>query len=131
MSMDAGAAGMYGILLSEVKDPAIAQIYKEFTDALAPYLEEGPSGLDDITAEPLYPEFRARFVKAFEVTGITVPEEAWLGYTGSGDDRPARCATPPDVWVLGLGIFTRPDQWPTLDESFIKASEMHTWVWVG
>jgi hypothetical protein len=60
-----------------------------------------------------------------------VPSGAYLVWTGSEDDRPARCSTPPEGWVLGWGLFTKPWDYPEMDASFREHAAFHEWVWMG
>ena len=134
MSMDAGACGMYGILLCDVTDPLVKTIYEEFQTKVKDAAEANdyPSDVySDVTVQEWYADVAKRLFEAFAALGVKVPSEAWLGHTGTENDRPARCGTPTDAWIFGLSMFTRPDQWPRLDSSFVAASEMHTWVWMS
>ena len=75
-------------------------------------------------------EFRDRLIKAFAEDGIIVPASAALLWTGSEADRLAQCATPADEWILGCGVFTKPWDYPPMDESFRKSASFHSWAWV-
>ena len=78
------------------------------------------------------PEFTKRFVAAFaEKYSINVPSCIHLLWTGSEDDRPARCGTPSEEWVLGWGLLTKPWDYPEMDTSFRAHASFHEWVWMG
>jgi hypothetical protein len=133
MSTSCGTCGAYGILLSEVELPAVTEIRTRLDEieelfALAANISDSADSVEDV------PEVQALLEplkKAFREAGITVPDGAVLQWTGSDDDRPARCETVAKQWILGFGLFTRPDMYPPMDLSFIEQSRWHTWVWMG
>lgn len=132
MSVDAGAAGAFGLYLPQFD--LLADLYKEVQD----YVEAVREGDEEEDPEDnprefmRIPEFRDRFAAAFlERYKIIVPPGASLIWTGSDDDRPARCNTPSEEWVLGWGLFTNPWDYPEMDATFREESEFHTWVWMG
>ena len=132
MSMDAGAAGAFGLYLPQFE--LLSDLYKELQNYVRRVrndeTDDEPNGEPD--AFERIPEFRDRFVQAFlESYGITVPPGAGLIWTGSEDDRPARCATSSDEWVLGWGLLTQPWEYPEMDASFRDHAALHTWVWMG
>lgn len=143
MSQDAGAAGAFGLLLSEY--PAVADVYEEWKQylltikALESFEEDDEpkegldsNDLDDSTKNPRLNEFAGLFKEAFAKHNILVPEAATLLYTDTEDTRPARCATPSEDWILGFGLFTKPWDYPIeMHESFRNLAEFHTWVWMG
>lgn len=89
---------------------------------------------DDLDSEKLYEmalSWSAKFVAAFKAAGIVVPVEAELLPTGTEDEHAGRCATSPDLWVLGFGLFQLPGNYPALHPSFVEAAEWHTWVTYG
>ena len=137
MGMDCGVSGAFGLLLSNCagKKP-IERLTDELIDALVHWEEEeGPAGysLDHAEAyEQIAGRFVERFIQAFKEMGIIIPKGAGLHWTGSGDDRPARCDAPANDWVLGFGLLTRPWNYPrTFHKSFREAATFHTWVWMG
>ena len=75
--------------------------------------------------------FMPRFVAAFAKVGIVVPDGATILYTGDEDDRPGSGAVDADEYVIGFGLFKRPETYPKLDSSFTAVSEWHTWVTGG
>jgi len=129
VSMEAGACVAYGILMCDVthKEPVV--VYEEFLEKAAN--AKKADAFDDITTHDWYPELYARLVEAFALNRLVVPDAACLLYTGTEDDRPARCETPAGEWVLGFGLLQDPDQYPVMDESFKKEARWHTWVWMG
>jgi hypothetical protein len=64
-----------------------------------------------------------------------------LHYTGSEDDRPGRCRTEAEIWLLGLGLLQLPLNYsvpplhkygPALIQRMIKLKAgWHTWVSAG
>jgi hypothetical protein len=54
-----------------------------------------------------------------------------LHYTGDEDDRPGRCATAADSWVLGYGVLGFPDIAAELTAEFKSHAEWHFWVTCG
>jgi hypothetical protein len=134
MSTSCGACGAYGILLSEIDMPTVVAIREKLDKIVVDFPESDNFDLEEYNTPEDYPgikELIDPLKQAFRVSGISVPEEASLQWTGSEDDRPARCNTPSEDWVLGFGLFTIPNNIPTLDKSFIKVSEWHDWVWMG
>ena len=130
MSTSAGACGAFGILLRPVELPAVVAIREEIEKIAAEYDDEEMQ----YNSPEEYPEIKA-FLEPLKLAlregGINVPDGADLMWTGSEDDRPSRCDTQAEQWVLGFGLFTRPDQFPAMDATFLDASEWHTWVWLG
>ena len=130
MSTSCGACGAFGILLSGIDVPAVAEIRTQMNEIVANYNDEDM----EYNSPEEYPEIIALLdplKQVFLENGITVPEGASIMWTGSEDDRPSRCDTQAEQWVLGFGLFTRPDQFPAMDATFLDASEWHTWVWLG
>jgi hypothetical protein len=129
MSTSAGIGGAFGLLLPEF--PQVAAIYGELklvvNQALDQEMAADPGELEG-ALEVL--QIRDRLIEAFSADGIIVPASAALLWTGSDADRLAHCATPADEWVLGLGVFTNPWDYPPMDESFRKSASFHSWVWL-
>jgi hypothetical protein len=129
MSSSAGIGGAFGLLLSEF--PSVAAIYGD----LKLYVNQA---LDrEVAAEPGELEgamevlqIRDRLIGAFAEDRIHVPASAALLWTGSEADRLAHCETPADEWILGFGVFTKPWDYPPMDESFRKSASFHSWVWL-
>ena len=129
MSTSAGIGGAFGLLLP--KFPKVAAIYGELKLVVNQALDR------EVAAEPGELEgamevlqIRDRLIGAFAKDGILVPASAALLWTGSEADRLAHCATPADEWVLGLGVFANPWDYPPMDESFRKSASFHSWVWL-
>jgi hypothetical protein len=132
MGVDAGAAGAFGLYLPQFDQ--LEDLYKNLQGYVKlvrdSESEEAPDSephhLDQI------PTYRDRFVEAFaEKYKIIVPPGAYLLWTGNEDDRPARCDTPSEQWVLGWGLLTKPWDYPEMDASFRKHASFHEWVWMG
>jgi hypothetical protein len=129
MSSSAGIGGAFGLLLSEFS--SVAAIYGD----LKLYVNQA---LDrEVAAEPGELEgamevlqIRDRLIGAFAEDRIHVPASAALLWTGSEADRLAHCETPADEWILGFGVFTKPWDYPPMDESFRKSASFHSWVWL-
>ena len=76
-----------------------------------------------------------------ELWGAPRPELFSLMYTGEEDDRPGDCRTPPDLWILGLGMMSFPivqlsDEQIGQHKELIdwlndNGAEWHTWVEAG
>ena len=129
MSTSAGIGGAFGLLLPEF--PKVAAIYGDLKLVVDKALEEGRTeNPGDMESVPEVTELRDRLIKAFAEDGIIVPASAVLSWTGSEADRLARCATPADEWILGYGVFTKPWDYPPMDESFRKSASFHSWAWV-
>jgi hypothetical protein len=118
MGTDAGTNGVFGLLLSEH--------YPEHVAALNSIRCE-----DDTLDNGVPDETLKKIVDKFKEDGIILPEGVELVYTGSDEERPGRCETPENDWVIGLGIFIRPDQYPKMHESFLGAARFWTWVTCG
>jgi hypothetical protein len=69
----------------------------------------------------------AGFIRALRAR-YGAPELAGLIYTGSEDERPGRCHTPPGVWLLGIGLLVFPADVPP---AFREVARWHTWVEAG
>jgi hypothetical protein len=140
MSMDAGIGGAWGLLLSDQLVEGMSEAgmlsFKSLYQELKSYVDNVRNDPEtDYTEDPdNYPEinqFADRFRNLLADNGIIVPEGIALYHTGSDDDRPARCSTPHDDWVLGWGVFTSPWKFPEIHESFRKITSLHSWVWMG
>lgn len=140
MGVDAGAAGAFGLYLPEYGQ--LEDLYKELQGYVKLVrdgesdedpdgeTEEDPDGEPDNFAQ--ISTYRDRFVAAFaERCKIKVPPGAYLIWTGSDGDRPARCSTPAEEWVLGWGLLTKPWDYPEMDASFREHAALHDWVWMG
>jgi len=132
MGVDAGAAGAFGLYLPEYEQ--LEDLYKEFQGYVK--LGRNCGSEEDSDCEPndleQIPMYRDRFVHAFaEKYQINVPPGAHLIWTGNDDDRPARCDTPPEQWVLGWGLLTKPWDYPEMDASFREHANFHDWAWMG
>jgi hypothetical protein len=135
MSTSCGAAGAFGILLSDVTE--IEGIYNKFKGEVLVLVTEG----DDIETlirdkdeelEEILTKYQSQFSALLHsVHGLSVPSAATLKYTGIEDDRPADGGTPAEEWVLGFGIYTKPWEYPEMLDTFRTAADYHTWVWVG
>ena len=133
MSTSTGACGAFGILIVGAWSPEVAALREQLNEVVAAYeAQEGDP--DDPNSPEERPEVAgivAALKSAFAARGIIVPESADLLWTGSDDDRPGRCDADPNEWVLGFGLFTRPDQYPAMDPTFLENSQWYTWVWMG
>ena len=132
MGVDAGAAGAFGLYLPQFKH--LQDVYKELQDYVKQVRDaesedhprRDPEDFSEIST------YRDRLIAALVARyGIQVPPGAHLIWTGSEDERPARCTTPAEQWVLGWGLLTRPWEYPNLDASFRNHAGFHDWVWMG
>lgn len=132
MGQDAGAAGAYGILLGTIGFPEMESINSRLEELITAYKDdEDGLELDEMDTSARAIAIQVELIALLKLNGIKVPDLAVLFYTGTEDARPARCDTPAESWVLGFGLFSKPNSIPRLDESFDKLSEWHTWVWQG
>lgn len=130
MGYDVGASGMFGILLSEYAEQ-LGPIYTDLVAAVE-QLSAADRSLDrDEVIAGLGEEWHQKLVARFAEIGIVVPVGAYIDDTGTDDDRPGRTDTPADDLILGFGLFTKPWEYPPMDESFRKAAAWHSWVWGG
>ena len=130
MSTSAGACGAFGILLSPDSFPAVVAILEQIQKIVAEYDDEAM----EYNSPEEYPAIKALLEPlktAFRDNGIIIPDGADLQWTGSEDDRPARCDTRAEQWVVGFGLYTRPTQYPPMDATFLGHADWHTWVWLG
>ena len=58
----------------------------------------------------------------------SAPDDADLFYTDSEDDRPGRCDTEAEIWLLGYGLAAFPRDVP---DAFRAKADWHTWVTAG
>jgi hypothetical protein len=129
MSSSAGIGGAFGLLLSEF--PSVAAIYGDLKLYVNQALDrEVAAEPGELEGAPEVVQIRDRLIKAIAEDGILVPASAVLLWTGSEADRLAHCATPADEWILGLGVFTNPWDYPPMDESFRKSASFHSWAWL-
>jgi hypothetical protein len=129
MSSSAGIGGAFGVLLPEF--PRVAAIYGDLKIVVNKAIEEeSTQSPGDMESAPEVLELRDRLIQAFAEDGIIIPASAALLWTGSEADRLARCATPADEWILGYGVFTKPWDYPPMDESFRKNASFHFWAWI-
>jgi hypothetical protein len=136
MGYDVGAAGAFGLLLSDYADK-LGDLYQKFLDGHEALVEELSDDEDyeecelDDEVQEWAEAFVPRFVKAFAKLGIVVPEGVRLHPTGDEDERPGRTETDADDWVLGFGMLKKPWTYPKMHKSFRQAADWHTWVWGG
>ena len=128
MSTDYFVNGAYGILLSRY-EAQLGDLPKRINAAAEAAMDEGgmPVDIRNDAVRRFVPALR----KAFATLGIVVPPQARLLSTGDEDDRPGRCNVSYEEWVLGFGVFIRPDKYPQMHRSFVKAADHHTWVTCG
>jgi len=141
MSAEAGICGVFGVLLGHDELQDLVEEFREWIQdrknkSGVTYADEA----DDVDTDDIVntaKEWIERFREALLVLGVEVPDGARLNWTGSGDERPARCMAPVDESVLGFGIYTDPWRWEESysaskwPKSFKEASDMWTWVWMG
>lgn len=138
MGYNVGAAGAFGILLSEQLE--LKDLYREFWNEVDAWKEADDEEcfgryLDDMQANSegaeLLRRWEVRFREALANAGVNVPETAALCFSHTGDDPPGRQATSENEWILGFGLFTRPWEYPPMDQTFRDRAAWHTWVWGG
>ena len=130
MSQDCGAFLVFGVLLSEKQGPEMAVFLQELGDYLA---LRADGGFDELDMTAWDSEAR----EVLKACGVHAPDTARLYYTGSEDERPARCCTPSESFILGFGGFTPPLEWEKSHKasewsfSFREAAEFWNWVWMA
>jgi len=135
MGQSCGICGIFGLLLSNYD--WLTPLVTEIRDAIEKLREDGQRQVDEVMDFAFEKEWKPKLIAAFKEHGINVPENCGLHDTGTEDDRPARCDTHGDDFVLGFGIITEPWYWheslgvQRWDETFRKAAGFHTWVWQG
>ncbi len=132
MGVDAGAAGAFGLYLPQFD--LLTALYKELQNYVGLVRDGETDELPDGEPDDFerISELRNRFVEALaEEYNIIVPPNAKLIWTGNEDDRPARCDTPSEEWVLGWGMLTKPWDYPAMDASFREHASFYEWAWMG
>ena len=124
MSYEIGCCGIWGVEITE--ENVGKELHDKLCQAIADYDTDKHDAVSD-ALEPLNNSVRLVLAKG----GVVVPDNCYLDYTGSGDDYPGRCATPAETILFGLGMYMPPWQCPTVDESFKKVADLHTWCWGG
>lgn len=141
MGIDCGCGGIYGVHLTP--DLIGQPLLDKLTACIGKARDENPDSYEDeiedaasgIATDTLLAEVSA----ALAAKGIVVPVGSATGkplgpsfqYHGTHDDAPGRCSCPEEAWFLGWGIFTLPDHYPPMHDSFVNTADFHTWVWVG
>jgi hypothetical protein len=132
MATDYFANVAFGVVLEDDDQAAADALYRESAARLEAEGEDGafPSEvatrmLDD------NPGFLARLREKYGSGPRAV-----LIYTGDEDERPGRCSTAADDWILGVGLYgvIDPDATPPAKElplAFVRISDWHTWVEAG
>lgn len=135
MGQDCGTVGVFGLLLSEYDflQPLLAEM-RDFIEKKQDEL--GVMSDEIIETNGFHEEWVPKIIDAFKANGIIVPPTCLIHPTGRDDDRPARCETQGDDFVLGWGMLTPPWEWSglgveTWDKNFCKVANYHTWVWQG
>ena len=137
MGIDAGVCGVFGILLDERFEDLTDEMLDEARTMIGAYETEF-NVVYDVVEDP---DFSHRWlpviVERARELGIEIPEEAYLEWSGDWEDRPARCETPAECFLVGFGILLPPWEWQEKfgadkwSESFRKASRWHTWACMG
>jgi hypothetical protein len=125
MSVDVFGSAVYGVTLEE-KD-------QEFLDELFAQVQEDQDSRDDgefldwLEANKPQDYEKANKIVADQGGG----PEASLHYSGSDDDRPGRCPTEPDTWLVGFGYLGFPKIAAKIPTEFMEKAEWHEWVTAG
>jgi len=151
MGTNYGACGAFGLLLSDYQEQLGDLLTKMEEDYQSVYnvvnnlneddeesraiIKQYPDldggGDDDISAVMSKRWLEKITTLLRDKLQIVVPEAAELWRTVSDENSPGRQETPCDEWVLGLGVYVKPRDWPAMDDSFYNRAEFHTWVWAG
>lgn len=132
MSVDYFAHAAYGIELEEPHLTQWVMLIRAAFDALAAADKhwEDQAVEDQMYAATSWVIANEKAAYELIVRTLGAPPDASLFYTGSDDDRPGRCATDSDVWILGFGLLEFPERQITNTE-FLKKADWHTWVTAG
>ena len=142
MGFDVGAGGAFGIELPAYEQE-LGDVYKNLLkaeDAWSTYgldpedVDNGAENTDDEKddiLDQIYVEHAPKLIEKFKELGIVVPPNAHILKSASDDESPGRQATEEDTLILGFGAFTKPWDWPDMDETFRNVADFHTWVWGG
>lgn len=126
MGFDTGCSIAFGLLISEHADK-FGALLDEFKVAV----DDARGADDDSIDEQMVlvgDAWAHKFVAKAAQAGIAIPGTATLLWTGSEDERPGRCQTAADEWVLGFG-WMKPWEYPAMDQSFRDVAAWHSWVW--
>jgi hypothetical protein len=128
MSTSAGGCGAFGLLLRDF--PEVAPILEELeatVQALDPDKEEFTY---DFANSEAANELSQRFREALSASlGVEIPTEFRLIWTD--EDHPAECTVDENEWILGMGIFTNPWNWPVIPEALREKAKFYNWAWIG
>ncbi len=130
MSTSCGVCGAYGILLSTANLSAVEKIQAKL-EVLGRQFTDDPGDYNSPEDNPKVAKLLKPLKRALLEAGIIVPKGARLFWSGTDDERPARCDTSGGEWIIGFGLLTTPHMYPVMDKSFIEKSQWHTWVWLG
>lgn len=133
----AGVCGVFGILLDDRFEELENEMLAEARAMIDDYETEFNVVYDVVEDPDFLHRWLPVIVEHFRELGIEIPEGAYLAWSGDRQERPARCETPAECFIVGFGFLLPPwewqeklgvDKWP---ESFRKAARLHTWVWMG
>lgn len=128
MSTSAGGCGAYGLLLSDF--PEVAPILEELKAAVEALDPDKEEFTDDFEHSDAAKEFARRFREALSANlGVEIPVEFGLLWTN--EDHPAECDVDENEWILGMGIFTNPWNWPAIPEALREKAKFYNWAWIG
>jgi hypothetical protein len=133
MGMDYMACGGYGVLVDYMACGVYGVLpdgpfFERFLRLWAERLESMPEGEDYEDVADRVLEENPELLE--ELRGqYRAPDVARMFWTGSADDRPGRCATPPEGWVFGVGLYVMHRAHIRAD--FAAQAEYHTWVLYG
>ncbi len=128
MSTSYFAHAAYGVMLSDEHDAELQKLAETFEASMS---EEEQAQWQTLPPS----ERKDLFIDWVEEDGFLgrlrylayAPPEATLIFTGHQDDRPGRCHTEPDCWLLGAGLMDFPNEMSFSKEIGERAS-WHTWV---
>lgn len=137
MSQESGASLVFGLLLYPELGPKMAEFLTSFWKWVSDSADEHAVTVDEYCREADLGEWEKAAVAAARACGVDVPEAAGLFWTGTWDERPARCQTPAESFVLGFGGFTFPWRWEVdfqvskWSASFKEKAQFWDWTWIG
>lgn len=138
MGTDYGVVAFYGVML----DDEDIKLLQPAIDVMLDKREREDSGdnPDDVLEAVLktrkYKPLRDQLYANYQIPS-SLSKVIRLVYTGDEYDRPGRCVTPIESWLLGVFFRDFPDRVPVAmftlkpDSRWKKQADWHEWVWAG
>lgn len=113
MATDYFAHYAYGVLLENDDAEKVLSTILKSTDEFDAELDEINNGSNLL--RDLQKKYQA-------------PENSVLMHTGYDDDRPGRCQTDAEEFILGFGVYDFPDIEIQMSDHYRSQAEWHSWV---